>query len=55
MDTAIAVSKDFFVEYVATASHFIILKINGIERKGLLSNGLPRAIQSGILILNSKV
>jgi hypothetical protein len=42
-----AAIKDFFAGHVAIASHFIILKTNSIERKGLLNYGLPRAIQSG--------
>jgi len=45
MDIVTVATKDFFVESVATASHFIILKTNGIKRKGLLFYGLLRAIQ----------
>jgi hypothetical protein len=47
MATAPAATKDFFAGHVVTASHFIILKTSGTERKGLLYYGLPRAIQSG--------
>jgi hypothetical protein len=55
MGTATVATKDFFVEYVATASHFTTLKTKGIERKGLLFYGLPRDIQSGSWLILARM